>query len=950
MKNFINSLLKLTLMSILLPIILFAQNRQESLPGTCPFKSPYSPTDAGLNQIYSITGLYSLSVDAIGSNSSSMQIQINKPTNEATVQKAILFSAVTGNTIANGCITFAGLSINWDGSISTGYPNFNNYWADVTSIVVSNINGQPAGNYFLPIVECYKSNEYGGEAIDGEVLMVIFNDVTATEKTIIVMWGSQNPDGDNFQVTFAEPFDPSIPGATLDMGLGIGFSYQLNGVQQFSEVSVNNQRITSSAGGEDDGASSNGALITVGGLGDLNTNPTNPFANPTNPFSDDELYSLLPLISNTTSSILINTINPSFDDNIFLAYFSLSGTAIIGEGILLSQIETFGIVGTDHTVKAAVFNDLGQPVSNRLVTFNILSGPNMGATYSENTDANGEAFYTYTGTGGIGIDQIQACFLNNQNQTLCSNILSFEWIMQTNCTNPIYGGEIGYTQYYCGEFDPLPFESLALPTGYVGNLEYKWQYSTDFVSFFDIVNSNFETYDPGLITQTTWFKRLARVDCMPDWMGAAESNVLEVVVYDPIAVTITESLLPEFCQGQGVILTAVTSITPAVSYLWSTGETTESIFTGVSGTYSVLVTNTMGCTATASYDLTVDITELLSSYVMLARGYIQLYQSTVHSGGLGVKAGSSNKVLATNYSMVTAEGTFAKAPNIFLDWTSNIVNKYYAPSNVVWPAFEPMTNPGILNIVVPANATMTLSGNAYKTVRLGQNATVTFTEPVVDINGYITMAAGSKIKFEQCTKIHLKGKFTAGNNVTINPDELSVVFYIEGDAKFGSGAHVNGVFYLSNAEVYTFDVANSTVNLPGIFKGMFLAKVIYSGKNNNWYMSTMCNYCMPLQLTNLKNSTSDTPGIVAESGAVLRNYPNPFNGKTTISFMLPADSHVTIDVFDLSGQLVQTLYNNDVNKHQDYSVEFDGSALSKGLYFYKMTTNTEVVTRKMIVR
>ena len=515
------------------------------------------------------------------------------------------------------------------------------------------------------------------------------------------------------------------------------------------------------------------------------------------------------------------------------------------------------------------------------------------------------------------------------------------------CTNPTYGGEIGYPQSNCGEFDPMLLESLALPSGYTGNLEFKWQSSVDNISFFDIANSNLETYDPVLIMQTAWFKRLARVDCMADWMGAAESNVIELAVYDPIAVSISESLLPEFCQGHGVLLTADVSITPADSYLWSTGETTESIFTGVSGTYSVTVTNAMGCEATASYDLTVDVTELLSSYVMLARGYIQLDKSTVHTGGLGVKAGSSNKVLATNYSMVTAEGTFAKAPNIFMDWTTNITNQILAPCTVVWPDFEPMTNPGTMNVVVPANSTMTLSENAYKNITIGKNATAVFTEPVVDINGYLTMNVGSKIEFEQCTKIHMKGKFTAGKNVTINPAELSVVFYIEGDANFGAGGHVNGVFYLSNAAVYIFDVASSTATLPGVFKGMFLAKGIYSGKNNNWYMSTLCNYCTPIPT---KDIAIEAPGKIAESSAVLMNYPNPFSGKTTVSFTLPEDSHVTLDVFDISGKLVQRLYNNEASMNQEYSVEFDGSALSKGLYIYKMTTNKEVVTGKMIVR
>jgi len=70
--------------------------------------------------------------------------------------------------------------------------------------------------------------------------------------------------------------------------------------------------------------------------------------------------------------------------------------------------------------------------------------------------------------------------------------------------------------------------------GHTGNLDYKWQSSTESATsgFSDIANSNAAGYQPGTLTDTTWFKRLARVDCMPDWTGAAESNVIKITVYD----------------------------------------------------------------------------------------------------------------------------------------------------------------------------------------------------------------------------------------------------------------------------------------------------------------------------------------------------------------------------------------------------------------------------------
>ena len=390
-------------------------------------------TAVGLQQIFSSTGFYTLSADGIGSTNFSMNIRVNKPSAQATVQKAFLISSATPNSsIANGCVTIAGVPINWDGTASVSF--FRNYWADVTAIVAPQINNFPSGISTLPITECNSS------VIDGEALLVVFNDPAAFEKTIIIMSGAMNPAGDNFSVTLAQPIDPNQPGALLDMGLGIGFGFQSSfGGGQTSHVSVNAQRITSAAGGEDDGAPSNGALITVGGIGDVNTNPANPFAAPTNLRSDDELYSLLPFINNSTTSLNVTSYNPSGDDNIFLAYFLFSGAAIIGEGILLSQTSSSGEIGTDHTVKAVVLNSLGQPVVNRSVTFTITSGPNAGGTYSTNTNASGEAYYTYTGSSNAGTDNIQACFTNSQSQLSCSNTLSFEWLApaQTISTNSL---------------------------------------------------------------------------------------------------------------------------------------------------------------------------------------------------------------------------------------------------------------------------------------------------------------------------------------------------------------------------------------------------------------------------------------------------------------------------------------------------------------------------------
>lgn len=102
----------------------------------------------------------------------------------------------------------------------------------------------------------------------------------------------------------------------------------------------------------------------------------------------------------------------------------------------------------------------------------------------------------------------------------------------TICSSPTSGGTIAAAQTGATPFDPAAFTSTAAASGYSGTLEYKWQSSTTSSSadFSDIPGATSETFDAGALTQTTWYKRLARVSCQTDWSGAVESNVVQVTV------------------------------------------------------------------------------------------------------------------------------------------------------------------------------------------------------------------------------------------------------------------------------------------------------------------------------------------------------------------------------------------------------------------------------------
>ena len=79
-----------------------------------------------------------------------------------------------------------------------------------------------------------------------------------------------------------------------------------------------------------------------------------------------------------------------------------------------------------------------------------------------------------------------------------------------------------------------------------------------------------------------------------------------------------------------------------------------------------------------------------------------------------------------------------------------------------------------------------------------------------------------------------------------------------------------------------------------------------------------------------------------------QNYPNPFNPSTNISFSIPEGQYVSLKVFDISGREVATLVDGYRNSGE-YSVSFNASNLSSGVYFYSLETAEFTQTRRMLL-
>jgi hypothetical protein len=80
----------------------------------------------------------------------------------------------------------------------------------------------------------------------------------------------------------------------------------------------------------------------------------------------------------------------------------------------------------------------------------------------------------------------------------------------------------------------------------------------------------------------------------------------------------------------------------------------------------------------------------------------------------------------------------------------------------------------------------------------------------------------------------------------------------------------------------------------------------------------------------------------------ITNYPNPFNPATTIYYSIPRNLLVKITVYNMLGQLVKSLVNENKQPGQ-YSAPFDGSSLSSGMYYYTIEAGEYFETRKMVL-
>lgn len=122
----------------------------------------------------------------------------------------------------------------------------------------------------------------------------------------------------------------------------------------------------------------------------------------------------------------------------------------------------------------------------------------------------------------------------------------------------------------------------------------------------------------------------------------------------------------------------------------------------------------------------------------------------------------------------------------------------------------------------------------------------------------------------------------------------------------------------------------------------------WQGKGSDPYLSltgiTNVNLWLDKPITSVNSLYDRMPSDYSIS----QNYPNPFNPSTRIKYSVPKTCNITIKVYDILGREVSTLLN-EVKQAGNYEIQFSGTNLASGIYFYQMRANGFVETKKFIL-
>jgi len=227
----------------------------------------------------------------------------------------------------------------------------------------------------------------------------------------------------------------------------------------------------------------------------------------------------------------------------------------------------------------------------------------------------------------------------------------------------------------------------------------------------------------------------------------------------------------------------------------------------------------------------------------------------------------------------------------------------------------------------------------------------------------------------------LDNSLTRPNGIVFSPDEKKLyvndsqarkiyVWDVENDSTLANkklfatmtgGGAADGMKVDTNGNLYSTGPGGIWIFKPD---GSVLDKIPVSESttNLNWgdadrkalYITADKSiYSIRLNATGITTKISpDNPSALPSHIELYKNYPNPFNPSTTITFRLTKPDLVVLQIFDIQGKLVKTITNDYISAGEHRFIwnarNNAGRTVSSGLYFYRLISNTAILYGKMV--